>query len=404
MYVQLSWRNIWRNKRRTIIAAASVFFAVILAVLMRSLQLGSYAYMIDSSAKQYTGYFQVQDKHYWDERSLDETFILTDELKKNLSGTENVESLTPRLETFSLISRRKITKVAQVIGVDPESEKNMNGLDQKLIKGEYLSLNKNGVLVAEGLARMLEAQVGDSLVIYGVGYHGVPAAALLPVIGIVKLPFPILNNGTIFLNLSEAQYVFATGKRITSLSVMIDEVRHQDQVIQSVNAFLPPKLITMPWEEMMPELKQNIEFDNMGGIIMLIILYIIIAFGVFGTIMMMTQERSREFAILISVGMQKSRLMVTTLIESIMVSFVGAIVGMMGALPIIIYYYSHPIHLTGEAAEAYTKMGIEPIMAFTNDPTLFLTQAVTVFIIGLFCALYPVLYIHRLKPNQAIRG
>lgn len=404
MYIQLSWRNIWRNKRRTIIAAASVFFAVILAVLMRSLQLGSYAYMIDSSAKQYTGYFQIQDKQYWDERSLDETFILTDELKQNLSGTENIESLTPRLETFALISHKKDTKVAQVIGVDPESEKKMNGLDQKLIKGEYLSSNKNGILIAEGLARMLDAQVGDSLVIYGVGYHGVPAAALLPVTGIVKLPFLALNNGTIFLNLTEAQYVFATGNRITSLSVMIDDVRHQDQVIQSANGFLPQKLTAMPWEEMMPELKQNIEFDNMGGIIMLIILYIIIAFGVFGTIMMMTQERSREFAILISVGMQKSRLMVTTLIESFMVSFIGAIAGMIGALPIIIYYYNNPIHLTGEAAEAYIKLGIEPIMAFTNDPTLFLTQAITVFVIGLFSALYPVLYIHRLKPSQAIRG
>ena len=114
MNQQLSCRNIWRNKKRTLIAAASVFFAVILAVFMRSGQLGSYSYMIHSAAQIYTGYFQVMGNDYWEERSLDESIVVSDSLLHEISSFENIVSITPRLESFALVSHLKETKVSQV--------------------------------------------------------------------------------------------------------------------------------------------------------------------------------------------------------------------------------------------------------------------------------------------------
>ena len=404
MFLQLSWRNIWRNKKRTIIAASSVFFAVILAIFMRSGQLGSYEYMIHSSAKMFSGYFQIQGDKYWDDRSLDESFKIPDSLYRLMINTENVQSINPRLETFALVSHGKETKVSQIIGVDPESESRMTELDKHLIKGEYLQKGKQGLVMGAGLARMLDAGIGDSVIIYGIGYHGIPAAALEPITGIVELPFPALNNGTVFLELSSAQKIYYTGDRVTSLSFMIDKTAHQSQTVELIEAILPEKLTIMTWDEMFPELKQNIEFDNIGGIIMLLILYVVIAFGVFGTIMMMTQERAREFAILVSVGMQKANLMLVTLYESLMVSLLGALVGCIGAIPLVHYFYHNPIVLTGDAAEAYVKLGIEPIMTFTTDYTLFTVQGSVVLIIALLSAIYPVFYIRSLDPSKAIRG
>ena len=404
MYFSLSWRNIWRNKKRTIIVAASVFFAVLLAVVMRSAQLGSYSYMIDSSAKLYSGYLQVQGPGYWDNRSIDKSITLTKQQKEQISATDNLISITPRLESFALISFEKSTKVAQVIGIDPLLESNMTGLKDRLVKGEYLKPTSSGVLVAQGLAEMLKVSIGDSIIIYGQGYHGQIAAAQLPIVGLVKLPFQEMNNGLVFLTLPNAQEVFSCYDRISSLAIMVDNIRHLKSVTKSLNTTLGDSYVIMAWDEMMPDLKQNIQVDNASGIIMMAILYIVIGFGVFGTIMMMVAERAREFGVLISVGMKKWKLILVMAIETILVSFIGVLAGFLSSIPIVYYLHNNPIPITGEAAKTFDLMGIEPIFNFGVDPVIFYSQALVVLFIALITILYPMLFIHKLEPVKAMRA
>ncbi len=346
MYLSLSWRNIWRNKKRTLIVAASVFFAVILALVMRSMQLGSYSYMIHSSAKLFTGYLQIQDKDYWEKRSLDNSIQAGEPRIQAIEKITYVSGVTPRLETFALISYGKNTKVSQVTGIDPERENRMTSLKEKLIEGVYLTHDSEGLLIGSGLARMLGAVLGDSLVVYGQGYHGQIAAAMIPITGIVKLPFKALDNAMVVLALPRAQEVFSCPGLITSIPIMIDNIRHLDPVVNQVRNQLNEKETIMTWDEMMPDLLQNIEVDNASGIIMLAILYIVIGFGVFGTIMMMVSERAREFAILISVGMHKSKLMIITTLETLQVSFLGVVAGILISLSIVAIFCasSHRTH------------------------------------------------------------
>ena len=404
MYLSLSWRNIWRNKKRTLILAASVFFAVLLAIVMRSGQLGSYAYMIHSSAKLLTGYLQVQGKGYWENRSLDKGIHIKSQDLERIRQIDNVTNVTRRLEAFALVSHLNNTRIGQILGIDPQSETNMTGLRDKLIKGEYLSPNSNTLLIGKGLAEILKADIGDSLVIYGQGAHGQMAVALMPIGGIVDLPFEILDNSLVFMVLPRAQEIFSMENRITSLPIMIDDIRHLDHVYEDVAAIADDHWAIMTWDEMMPDLKENIEVDNVSGMIMLAILYVVIAFGVLGTIMMMVSERTREFGILISVGMRKKRLILVTFLESIFVSFLGAVAGMIASIPIIMYLIGHPIYISGEGAKIYENMGIEPIMNFSGDPTIFVSQALVVLVIALITTFYPYFFIRRLDPVRALHG
>ena len=348
MYFSLSWRNIWRNKKRTIIVASSVFFAVILSAVMRSAQLGSYSYMIDSSAKLFTGHLQIQGENYWDKRSLDESIIINQSTIDSIAATPHVRQVTQRLEAFALVSHKSSTKVSQVIGVDPYNEDLMTGVKKKLVGGTYFNKDSRGLLIGSGLAKMLKATVGDSIVLYGQGYHGQIAAAISPIIGIIKLPFKAMDNAMVLLPLAYAQEVFSCPSRITSLPILVENIRFLDDAEQSLRLFLKADQRMMTWDEMMPDLEQNIEVDNMSGVIMLAILYIVIAFGVFGTVMMMVSERAKEFAILISVGMKKRRLFLVLTIETFLVSFVGVVVGIVTSIPVILYLVNNPIHLGGE--------------------------------------------------------
>jgi ABC-type lipoprotein release transport system permease subunit len=179
--------------------------------------------MIDASVSMYTGYIQVHKDEYWDKRSIDKSMEVSDEVVKDLIAIENVTLITPRLESFSLISYGNATKVASIIGIDPVQENRMTKLKEKLIKGNYLTVNSKGLLLSEGLAELLKVDVGDSVVIYGQGYHGVTAADRVPIEGIVKFKLPALNKTMVYLSMTYAQWLFSAPERITTLSIMIND-------------------------------------------------------------------------------------------------------------------------------------------------------------------------------------
>lgn len=403
-YIKLAWRNLWRNKKRTLIAAASVFFAVILSLIMRSMQKGYYDYMIDSSVRLFTGHIQIHGKGFWEKRSLEESMTFDESVINKLRNYKNIQKIIPRFETFSLISFGKISRVVQVIGIQPDIENDVTKIKEKIISGSYLTEESNGILVAEGLANLLKVNVGDSIILYGQGYQGVTAASALAVAGIVRFSIPEQNKTFVYLPLKFAQEHFSAFDRITSLSILL----HNSKDISSVKLFLEnffdDSYEIMDWAELSPELVQSIQIDNASGIIMLGILYVVIAFGIFGTIMMMTAERVKEFGILISIGMQKWKLAFVTTLETIFVSFIGVTAGAIVSIPILLYLVQHPIPLTGETAEAILAWGFEPIIPFAFYSGMYFAQIWTVLAIAIVSALYPINFIRKLKPSEALRG
>ncbi len=403
-YCRLGWRNLWRNKKRTLIASASVFFAVFLAVAMSSLQTGTHDYMIEAAVGFYTGHIQVHGRNYWEKRSLDESMVLDPGFVPRIERIRHVTRVVPRLESVALISHGNVTKVSPVIGIEPVREDAMTGLGRRLVDGVTLSQWKSGALAAEGLARMLHARVGDSIVIYGQGYQGVTAAAIMPIAGIVKFAVPDLNNAMVYVPLSEAQNLYSAPGRVTSLAILLDRDKELENAAASVRAMTDSTKEVMTWREMMPELLQAIAADDGATIIMLLILYVVIGFGIFGTVMMMTAERLREFGMTIALGMKRRRLMAVAIIEALVVSIMGAFAGILVSIPVVVYFHRFPVRLGGDYAKAMLAYGMEPLLQVSLDPIVFYGQALVVLALGLISGLYPVLVLRSLEPVRAMRG
>ena len=403
-YFKIAWRNLWRNRRRTLITISSVLFAVFLALLMRSMQLGTYGYMIENAVKNSTGYIQIHEKGYWDDKSIDNTMAYTAELEGKIRQTYNVRDIIPRLESFALVSSGKQTKGVAVIGTDPEIENRVSNLSKRIVSGQYLENGQNGILIAEGLANYLQVTVNDSVVLLGQGYHGVTAAAELPVRGIVRFAQPDMNNTLIYLALPTAQDLYSAPGSLTSISLMLDDPDKMHQTYKALSAIDPENLEVMTWKEMLHELLQYIEGDNISGLFMLGILYLVVGFGILGTILMMTMERRKEFGIMVAVGMKRYKLSVIILIESVIIGIAGVMAGVVLSMPFILYFHHNPIHLTGEMAEAVLEYNMDPIMPFAMEPNFFISQSIVVVIITLIAVLYPVTVISRLKVVNAIKG
>lgn len=404
MYLRLAWRNIWRNRRRTLITAASVFFAVLLAVLMRSLQHGAYDNMIRNAVGMYLGYVQVHHQGYWNDKSLSNTFIPDSSLMNALEADHRISTVVPRLEYFALASSGSQTKPALVIGTDPFKEASFTQLDKRITKGSYFSAGENAVLIGDELAKNLKLNPGDTVVLLGQGYHGYTAAGKYAVKGLIHFGSPDLNRELVYIPLQTAQQFYSVGDRLTSITLNLFRPKEAAVVAASLSQKLDNKVWeVMDWKQMMPQLEQLIELDSSGGLIIIGILYLVIAFGVFGTILMMLAERQHEMGILTAIGMKPYKIGWMVFSELVLMVFLGVLAGVIASVPLVTYFKYHPIRITGQAAEAYKRFGLEPIFPFSTSPDIFIWQGIVVLIISMVLSLYAWYKILRIDAIESMR-
>jgi len=467
---QLAWRNLWRNKRRTLITAASIFFAVFFALIMRSFQLGTYDKMYRDVIESYSGYLQLQQKDYFDEPGLDNGFVVDQTVIDNIESDPNVTAVTPRLESFALAAYGSRTQGVMVIGMDPEKEDKALNIRNRMVRYKLgpeavealksenipertaklldvfvneaytdedrllsdLDVNKsdaprliplierhlsleNGYLIPSdsasaiigyGLSEYLHAGVGDTLVLMGQGYHGITAAGLFVVKGIVSMPTPDIDNIFVYLPIEAARYLYAAPDMATSAIISIKEIGDHDllRTQERLSQTAGEELSIRNWKEMNALLLNQMEADNRSGAIMIGILYLVIAFGVFGTVLMMMAERRREFGMLVSIGMQKGKLAKTVGMEMLMIGLLGIASGVAASLPLVFLGYARPLRFTGEMARMYEDYGFEAVMPMLLPDTYYLWQVVVVLLILSIAITFSIRKIFKLNIINALRA
>ena len=467
---QLAWKNLWRNRRRTLITAASVFFAVFFALVMRAFQLGTYDKLYRDVIESYTGYLQLQQSDYFDEPGLDNSFEVDPAMLMEFEDDPNVTAVVPRLESFALAAAESRTQGVMVLGMDPEGEDKALNIRNRMVRYKLtpeaaeairnagvpqrterlldvflnqsytdesrlitdLGINnadtasvmpvirryasfKNGYLTAEdtggviigsGLSAFLKAGVGDTVTLVGQGYHGTTAAGIYAVRGVVKLPAPDIDNILVYLPISEARNLYAAPGMATSaiISIRNTDDKAVIQTRERLNLIKGDNQALRTWQEMNALLLNQMEADNRSGAIMIAILYLVIAFGVFGTVLMMLAERRREFGMLVSIGMQKGKLAKVVSMEMLLIGFLGVAAGVIASLPIVFFGNARPLRLTGEIARMYEDYGFEPVMPMLLPDTYYLWQVVVVLVILLFTVAFSVRKIFKMNVINALRA
>jgi ABC-type lipoprotein release transport system permease subunit len=467
----IAWRNLWRNRRRTLITSASVFFAVFFAVIMRSYQLGSYDHMINSFIQSFTGYMQIQHKEYQNSPVIDHSFAYGDSLPDDILKTEKVISVAPRLESFTLASSGSQTKGVAVTAIDPEKEKHFSDPESKMVKfritgagiqklegkrsvsdavmarvkenldrsyssvsrlelelelseaekklfleeikdnfgvpNSFLSRNDEGILVSDRLATYLKVSIGDSVILMGQGYHGASATGIFPVRGIIKMPSPEIDNKLIIMTIPAAQKFFGVEGKITSLAINLTDKseRTMRSAEKEIKVLLSDgQTVIRTWSELNPILYQQIQGDSQSGMAMLGILYFIIFFGIFGTVMMMVSERRREFGVMVAIGMQKWKLRRVIRWEMFLLGIFGLLSGLLASVPFILYFYYNPILLKGEMGKMMEDYGWDAVMPMAWFGPYFYWQAVWVMLMIWIAAWYAMHKVRKMKVIEALRG
>ncbi|MFA6126436.1 MAG: ABC transporter permease [Bacteroidales bacterium] len=403
-YSSMAWRNIWRNKRRSLLTISSILFAIFFSVVMRGFQLGSYKNMVDNVVQAYTGFIQVFDRHYQSDKILENSMILDDGLVTEIEKTKNVSMALPRLESFALASSGNQTKGVLVLGTDPDKDDQLTRLSNRLIQGAFLHRGDSAAMVSERLAKFLKLGIGDTIVLISQGYHGAGAASKYPVKGILRFPSPELDNKMVYLPLEQAQQFFSADNRVTSISLNLKNSKEIGKTVQDLQQKLGDQYDVRSWDTILVELKQQIASDSAGGLIMLGMLYLIIGFGIFGTVQMMTAERRREFGVVVAVGMQKRRLGTILALEMLIMGLIGIVGGILLSIPVVWFGHVYPITLTGQMAESIISYGMEPIMPTAWEAGYMINQTLIALLIVIAAVILPVWNVTRLHVTKALRS
>lgn len=446
--LKLAWRNLWRNKRRTYITLSSITFALFFSILMSSFTLGMIQSMLQHNLEAYSGYLQIQNKEFVDDPSLDTSFEVKDSLYQCIQSNSNILSIVPRLETFSLASVGTHSKGCIVSGIDLEEEKKMSNPKQFLVdyylsenvlkelknrgysdltvqlepykgatyksfdemqlalgltskeiervselsrfENTYLAKQDQGVLLSSGLARYLKAMPGDSIILLGQGYQGMSAAVIAPVRGWIQMASPELNNKLIYMTQSFAQNYLSIENRVTAWVINLKHPEKMLETQKDIASVLPNDLIVRNWEEISPSLKQQTQ-ENIAEVqIFTFILYLILFFGILGTMQMMLSERREEFNVLVSIGMKRGYIAYVFALEVLILGMVSLVVGLLISGVIISVMQYFPITFTGEFGRAMQNLGYNPSFVVAGLDLYFWIQIPVVFLMVLLAIIQPI--------------
>lgn len=403
MLIKLAWRNIWRNKKRSLITITAILIAVFLAIIMRSMQLGMYDNMIQNVVGSYSGHVQIHNEGYWEEQTIDNTFTDNDSLNQSIEHREDVSVVTKRIQSGCLSSFNDQSKFVFVTGIELEKEQRMTDWNKRLLEGELLKEENNAINIGKGIAKYYNLKVGDTMVFIGQGYHGMQAVGAFPVGGILDMKNPNLNSVSVFMPLSTAQEFLSAKGMLSQLIISKAAYGDEDALSNSLKERLGETYEVMTWREMMPELEQIIQADSAGGLVMIFILYMIITFGIFGTVLMMTQERKYEFGVVVSIGMKKLKLMITMVYETLFLTSIGVLAGILCSRPIVLYYHNNPFRFPEEQVKMIENQGFEAIIPFMSTYDIPITHGLTIFFISLLICIYPIITIYKLNPVKAMK-
>jgi len=378
-----------------------------LLVFMLSFQFGSYDTMINTAVKIHTGHVQVQAEGYRDK--MDIRLVVpnpgaVDDVIKDIPG---IEAYTSRANAFSLVSSSDRTYGVLLTGIDPEREAKVSTLKKLVQRGEYLAQEDTDMaLVGELLARNLKVDIGDELVALGQGRDGSVAASVLKVKGIFSSGEDKFDRNSVQMPLGYFQDVFSMRGAVHEMVVLGRSLEDVKKIKKELGAGVRSidndgNLVVLDWMELMPGIVQSIKLDLVSGLIMYVILIVVVAFSILNTFLMTIFERTREFGVLMAIGMTPGRLMKSLFLESATITLIGIILGIISGGMITWYYQVHGILISG-ASELLSQYGLPERMYPQLSVLSVSIGAGIVLIITILTAIYPVLKVRRLRPVEAM--
>lgn len=408
--LKLAFRNIFRNRRRTLLTGLSMLAGYVLLVVSFSIQDGSYHHMLKAYTQDSSGHLQITHKHYLDNPTLYRTVKDYSPLIETLEQEPLIKGLTARIHSTALAYGDNKTGLAMLVGIDVERERKVSFIENKIQQGKYLtdSLNADGyyqAMIGQGLANSLKLNVGDELVLISQGLDGSMANDIFIISAIVgKQDSPQRFN--VYLPLMAMQQFMTMPNAVHRLILLIDDYENAENIALKINGkyqtvLAEYDLAVFPWQVVEKEFYRVMKADKDGNVISMYIVVFLVCLGVLNTILMSILERTGEFGVLKAIGTSPARIFIGILLESQVLVFLCCALGFVIALPIN-YYFAYvgiklpdPMEISGLSFE-YVR-GLMNVYVFAYPASILVLAT-------LFISIIPAYRAAKIKPLDAMRS
>jgi ABC-type lipoprotein release transport system permease subunit len=387
-----------------------MIFSNMLLVFMISMQTGMYGLMINNSLEALTGHLQIQAPGYIDDQKMrqivPDAISLAASLRATLRDDLESSNVAVRAAAFALVSSEDRSYGIQLLGVEPQFEPAVSSLPGLTRQGRYLNdVSAAEIVIGSVLARNLQVRLGDELTILGSAYDGSIAAGIVNIVGIFEGGSTDLDRGIAEVPIAYFQDTFDMGGAAHQIVINTGDYSRADAVMQQVKAVLPAnsKLAVHDWNALQPGLKQAIQADIGGAVFMYGILVILVAFSVLNTQLMSVLERTREFGIIMSLGLTPGRLGRLVMLEATLMGLLGLIGGAVVGGLIVAATSQSGIYIPGMeemAGQFNLPSRLYPRLSLFS----MLIGPSVVFVFTLLATIYPAIRLQWLEPVQAMRA
>ena len=406
---RMAWRNLWRRKRRTYITALSIGFGVLLSVTFIGMADDSYTKMINTSAVMGLGHVTIEPKGYNETPSLDKRLADTTGIIENILKMKDINDALIRIMGQAMIASANKSIGGAFMAIDPDREtEDHNLFIRSIVEGELFSKTAGqGVVVGTRVAKKLNLSIGKKLVYTTTDVNGEIVSEIARVTGIFETGVSEVDGSMILLPIDRIRTVLGYESDDASLiSVVIQDQRRSAKMRDMIHARLnDPALEVLSWRETQSDLSSIITLDKAGNRIILILIGLLIAAGILNTLLMSVMERTREFGIMMALGMSPSTLFMLVIMESIWFAILGLILGIIITVPWYAFMYYHGIDFTGMIGSDYSASGviIDPVMKirlFRESAIWILTGLFTLTILS---GIYPAWRAGRVPPVESLK-
>jgi len=403
MIFSVSWRNVWRNKVRSLVVIFAIAIGIFAGVWATAFMTGMMNQRIQKVINTELSNIQIHNPDFRKTSEFSNFIPDANKYVQEIKAIPQVKGVSSRIVIQSMVASAETASGVIITGINTDDEPLVTNIHEKIIDGAYFEgIKRNPVLIGKKLAEKLNIKVRSKIVITVQDLENDITAGAFRVAGIYST-----NN-----NMYDESHIFVLYSDLASLTKLPENAGHEIAISLTDNEFLlsvqddvislAGGLEVLNWKELSPEMSYLTETMNMYMYVFILIILLALLFGIINTMLMVVMERTKEIGMLMAVGMHKFRIFWMIVVESVMLSLVGGVLGMILGAALSKINEKYPVDLS-MWSEGYEQLGYDAFVYTTLQPEFLINVTILVIITGIIAALYPAYKALKNDPADALR-